>query len=86
MYCGFWVYICTMQNGINNIKITKLNRVENTDIELLYNGIIAFELIKVEINFYGKIIEDTLDTKIMSDGKQIVIDGNGYIKSGYQIN
>lgn len=75
-----------MQNGINNIKITKLNRVENTDIELLYNGIIAFELIKVEINFYGKIIEDTLDTKIMSDGKQIVIDGNGYIKSGYQIN
>jgi hypothetical protein len=37
------------------------------------------------INFYGKLIEDFLDTKILKDGRQIVTNGNGYIKAGSEI-
>ena len=67
------------------IKITKLQRVETPDKNDLRIGIVAFQLVNVEINFYGKLITDTLDTKIMKDGRQIVIDGNGYIIAGTEI-
>ena len=67
------------------ITITRLQKVETTDKRDLRVGIVAFQLVNVEINFYGKIITDTLDTKIMKDGKQIVIDGNGYISAGTEI-
>ena len=67
------------------ITITRLQKVETTDKRDLRVGIIGFQLVNVEINFYGKIITDTLDTKIMKDGRQIVIDGNGYISAGTEI-
>ena len=70
---------------MKNINITKLQRV---DVPVEYQkeeGCIAFQTIKVVINFYGKLIEDVLDTKIMENGVQVVIDGNGYIKAGYEI-
>ena len=67
------------------ITITRLQKVETADKRDLRVGIIAFQLVNVEINFYGKIITDTLDTKIMKDGRQIVIDGNGYISAGTDI-
>jgi len=67
------------------ITITRLQKVETTDKRDLRDGIIAFQLVNVEINFYGKIITDTLDTKITKDGRQIVIDGNGYISAGTEI-
>ena len=67
------------------ITITRLQKVETTDKRDLRDGIIAFQLVNVEINFYSKIITDTLDTKIMKDGRQIVIDGNGYISAGTEI-
>jgi hypothetical protein len=67
------------------IKTTKLQRVENTDLEMLEMGIVAFQLVKFEYNFYGSEQSDVIDTKIMSDGRQIVIDGNGFIKSGHEI-
>lgn len=68
------------------ITTTKYNRVENTDTELLSKGIVAFQLVKFTINFYGNEIETTHDTKIMKDGRQIVIGGCGYIKEGYELN
>ncbi len=67
------------------IKITKLNKVENTDKELLEKGIVAFQLVRFEYNFYSSNQSDVLDTKIMQDGRQIVIDGNGFIKEGFEI-
>ena len=70
---------------MKNINITKLQRV---DVPVEYQkeeGCIAFQTIKVVINFYGKLIEDVLDTKIMANGVQVVINGNGYIKAGYEI-
>lgn len=67
------------------VKITKLNRVESKDQEMLDMGIIAFQLVKFEYSFYGSKCTDILDTKIMADGRQIVINGNGFIKDGSEI-
>lgn len=68
------------------MKTIKYNKVENTDKEFLSKGIVAFQLVKFIINFYGKEIETTHDTKIMEDGRQFVIGGCGFIKDGYQLN
>lgn len=67
------------------LEITKLQKVEVPAEYQKEEGCIAFQLIKVVIDFYGKLIEDVLDTKILQDGRQIVITGNGYIKAGYEI-
>ena len=67
------------------VEITKMQKVEVPAEYQKEEGCIAFQLIKVVIDFYGKIIEDVLDTKILEDGRQIVINGNGYIKAGYEI-
>ena len=71
---------------MKTITANKFNRVENTDAELLNKGIVAFQLVSFEIDFYGNKIETTHDTKIMKNGKQIVIGGCGYIKEGYELN
>lgn len=68
-----------------NIKATKLTKVKNTDKELLNAGIVAFQLVKFEWSFYGNKMESILDTKIMADGKQIVIEGDGFIKTGFEV-
>ena len=68
-----------------NLKITKYERVENTDQESKENGVVAFQLVKFEIDFFGNEIETTHDTKIMSDGRQIVIAGCGFIEAGYEL-
>lgn len=68
-----------------NIEITKMRRTEVPAEYQNEEGCIAFQLIKVVINYYGNLIEDILDTKIMADGKQIVTNGNGFIKAGYEI-
>ena len=70
---------------MKGLEITKLQRVENEDQEMLNMGIVAFQLVRVNYSFYGNQMEDTLDTKIMSDGRQIIIDGNGFIKAGIEI-
>jgi hypothetical protein len=67
------------------LEITKLQKVEVPAEYQKEEGCIAFQLVKVVIDFYGKLIEDVLDTKILQDGRQIVITGNGYIKAGYEI-
>jgi hypothetical protein len=64
----------------------KFNRVENTDKEFLKQGIVAFQLVRFEIDFFGTKIETTHDTKIMADGRQIVIGGCGFIKEGFELN
>lgn len=67
---------------MKNLKIKKLNRVENPDKELLSLGIIAFQMVEIGYSFYGQEMTDTIDTKIMGNGDQIVIDGNGFIPAG----
>jgi hypothetical protein len=67
------------------VTTTKLQKVYHQDEELTAMGIEAFQLVKFEYSFYGKQMVDILDTKIMTDGRQIVIDGNGFINGGYEI-
>ena len=67
------------------ITTKKLQRVENTDAEFLKAGIVAFQLVKISYSFYGNEMNEIFDTKIMNDGRQIVIDGNGFIKAGFQL-
>jgi hypothetical protein len=71
---------------MKNIEIKKLQRVENPDAEMLAQGIVAFQLVKITASFFGAAIDGVYDTKIMSDGRQIVIDGDGFIKAGFEIN
>jgi hypothetical protein len=70
---------------MKTLEITKYQKVETTDKRDLAIGIIAFQLVKFDVCFYGKLITDVLDTKIMRDGRQIVIDGNGFIPAGYEL-
>lgn len=70
---------------METLEITKMQKVEVPAEYQEEEGCVAFQLIKVVINFYGKVIEDVLDTKILKDGRQIVTNGNGYIKAGYEI-
>lgn len=67
---------------MGNIQITKLNYVEAPTGE--YVDIIAFQMCKFTIDFYGHKETFCLDTKITADG-QFVIDGNGFIPTGYQV-
>lgn len=67
------------------VEITKMQKVEVPTEYQKEEGCVAFQLVKVVIDFYGKLIEDVLDTKILKDGRQIVTNGNGYIKAGYEI-
>lgn len=68
---------------MKKIEITKLKRVEAPAGE--YENITAFQMIEYVIDFFGNIISGTLDTKITNDGRQVVIDGDGYIPAGYEI-
>ena len=42
-------------------------------------------MVEYVIDYFGNKITGSLDTKIMSDGSQVVIDGDGYIPAGYEI-
>lgn len=49
------------------------------------DGIVAFQLVEYELDFFGSKVNGTVDTKIMEDGRQLVIDGDGFIKEGTEI-
>ena len=70
---------------MNKVIITKLEIVENTDAEFLAMGVVAFQLVKFTYKFFGSETVSILDTKIMKDGKQIVIDGDGFTAAGTEI-
>jgi Na+-translocating ferredoxin:NAD+ oxidoreductase RnfC subunit len=70
---------------MKKITLKKSQIVKNTDKQLLRKGIVAFQIVTFIINFYGKEIETTHDTKIMQDGSQYVIGGCGYIQEGYKV-
>lgn len=70
---------------MNAIQITKGQKVETTDKRDLQNGVVAFQLVKFIINYFGTEIETIHDTKIMKDGRQFVLGGCGFIESGYEV-
>ena len=70
---------------MKTITANKLQRVECTDQEMMAQGIVAFQLVEFNINFFGTTVETTHDTKIMNDGRQVVIGGCGFIKEGFEL-
>ena len=68
---------------MKKVEIKKLARIEAPAGE--YENIVAFQMIEYVIDFFGNIISGTLDTKVLKDGRQLVIDGDGYIQAGYEI-
>lgn len=48
-------------------------------------GVVAFQLVKFTYKFFGSESISILDTKIMKDGKQIVIDGDGFTPAGTEL-
>jgi len=68
---------------MKQISVKKLTKVEPPKGE--YESIVAFQLVEFTINFFGHIESFILDTKILNDGRQLVIDGNGFIGQDYQV-
>jgi hypothetical protein len=68
---------------MKQISVKKLTKVEPPKGE--YDNIVAFQLVEFTINFFGHIESFILDTKILNDGRQLVIDGNGFIGQDYQV-
>lgn len=50
-----------------------------------YADITAFQMIEYVIDYFGNKITGCLDTKIMKDGRQMVIGGDGFFSDGYEI-
>lgn len=65
-----------------SFKIEKMTFVQNPE----KGEVVGFQMIRYTLTFFGKVIEGVLDTKIMQDGSQVVIDGDGYLKEGTNIN
>lgn len=68
---------------MKSIEIKKFPRIEAPAGE--YDDITAFQLIEYAADFFGKKITGCLDTKIMKDGRQLVISGDGFFSDGYEI-
>lgn len=49
-------------------------------------GCVAFQKVELTYVFYGKKMTDIFDSKILENGNQIIINGNGFIKDGFKIN
>lgn len=71
---------------MKKVTINKMPLVENTDPEMLAEGVVAFQAVEFVIDYFGNEVVTTHDTKIMSDGRQLVIGGCGYIPDGYEVN
>jgi hypothetical protein len=68
---------------MKTVITNKKTRVEAPAGE--YEDIVAFQLVEFKINFFGRVESFILDTKIMIDGSQKVIGGNGFISDGYLV-
>lgn len=68
---------------MKNVEIKKLTRIDVPTGE--YEDIVAFQMVEYEIDYFGNKITGCLDTKIMKDGRQLVIGGDGFFADGYEI-
>ena len=66
------------------VEIKKLQKVAAPS-EFVGVGVVAFQLVQITINYFGQAMEGVYDTKIMADGRQFVIDGDGFIPAGYEL-
>jgi hypothetical protein len=71
---------------MKTIEIKKMSLVEVPDEYQKEEGCTAFQMVQLTYSFYGKVMTENFDTKILHNGKQIVINGNGFIKNNFEIN
>ena len=48
-------------------------------------GVVAFQVVEFVVNYFGSEIITAHDTKILKNGRQIVIGGCGFIPEGYEV-
>jgi len=70
----------------NAIEIKKLNLVQVPAEFQKEEGCVAFQMVQLTYSFYGKVMTEYFDTKILANGTQYVINGNGFIKDNFIIN
>ena len=66
----------------------KIEKLQKTDVPTEFQkeeGCVSFQKVRIQYEFYGKEMVEIFDTKILPNGSQFIIDGNGFIKSGMQI-
>jgi len=66
------------------IEIKKLQKVD-APAEFLDVGVVAFQLVQITISYFGNVMEGVYDTRILADGRQFVIDGDGFIPEGFEV-
>jgi hypothetical protein len=69
---------------MKTITVERFEKVENKDKESFPN-IAFFQIVNFHINFYGKQMVLTEDTRITTDGRQFVINGNGFIPQDFEL-
>ena len=67
---------------MTKIERLKFEPIKNNEDQPTLKG---FQMVKFEVDFYGNIQKFSLDTKITNEEKQLVVDGNGFIKAGTDI-
>lgn len=70
----------------NAIQTKKFQLVEVPAEYQKEEGCVAFQMVELTYFFYGKQMTDTFDTKILANGDQLIISGNGFLKDGFKIN
>ena len=69
---------------MKTITANKKAKVEAPE-EFKAKGIIAFQVVEFVINYFGTEIITSHDTKILENGRQLVIGGCGFIQEGFEV-
>ena len=70
-------------------KVTKIEKAPITDVPAEYQadlGCKKLQFVWITYNFFGAVRTCKFDTKILDNGDQIIIGGNGFFKDGTKIN
>ena len=73
---------------MTTMKIKRLEKVAANQEDAYYKkaGIVAFQLVEITFNGLEKPYKGTYDTKILKDGSQVIINGDGFVREGLNIN
>ena len=66
------------------MKQIQVTRLAKCAIDYMPNAT-ALQMVEITVDFFGLKQTNRYDTKIMADGKQYVINGDGWIKDGFEI-
>jgi len=69
---------------MKNLVVTKGTLVE-APAEDKAEGVVAYQVVHFSFVYFGASVETTHDTKIIDDGRQLVIGGDGFIPHGYEV-